>query len=143
MSDAVFWSVVFVVGALGTTYFSPLMNDFIFTWPVCLFAAFQSLIDRIALKHKHLTVRERLKSGVACLGFLAVCLLYFLVCRRLSLVFEWVFLGGFFAAVPLSLAARYLFVTRRWYLAWQVLATGLAFTAFYWSSVAFLYVRVR
>ena len=141
--EAIFWGVVFVVGACGTTYFSPLLNDFIFTWPVCLFAAFQSFIDRISLKHKHLTARERLTSGVACLVFLAVCLLYFLVCRRLSLVFEWVFLGGFFAAVPFSIAARQLFRNRRCYPAWQVLATALAFAAFYWSSVAFLHLRVR
>ena len=141
--ESIFWGLVFIVGAGGTTYLSPLMSDFIFTWPVCLFAAFQSLMDRIALKHKNLTIRERLKSGAACLVFLAVCLLYFLVCRRLSLVFEWVFLGGFFAAVPFSLAARHLFRTRRWHVAWQVLATVVAFAAFYWSSVAFLYLRVR
>jgi hypothetical protein len=119
------------------------MNDFIFTWPVCLFAAFQSFIDRIALRHKHLTRREQLKSGLACLVFLAVCLVYFLVCRRLSLVFEWVFLGGFFAAVPFSMAARHVFRNRRWYPAWQILTTALAFAAFFWSSVAFLHLRVR
>lgn len=141
--ESFFWGLVFTVGALGTTYFSPLMNDFIFTWPVCLFAAFQSFIDRIALRHKHLTRREQLKSGLACLVFLAVCLVYFLVCRRLSLVFEWVFLGGFFAAVPFSMAARHVFRNRRWYPAWQILTTALAFVAFFWSSVAFLHLRVR
>lgn len=87
-------------------------------------------------------VRERLKSGMACFVFLAACLLDFLVCRRLSLIFEWVFLGGVFAVVPFSVAARHLFRTRRWYFAWQVVATALAFAALYWSSVAFLYLRV-
>ena len=67
----------------------------------------------------------------------------FLACRRLSLVFEWVFLGGFLAAVPFSLAARHLLRARRWYPLWQVLATALAFAAFFWSPVVYLYLRVR
>jgi len=141
--ETAFWGMVFLVGACGTTFLSPALNEFVFTWPVCLFAVFQPFIDRVVLKRRQMTGRERLHSGLSCVVFLGGCLLYFLACRRLSLVFEWVFLGGFFAAVPFSLAAKHLFCARRWYPLWQVLATALAFVAFFWSPVVYLYLRVR
>ena len=75
--------------------------------------------------------------------FITTCLAYFLICRRLSLVFEWVFLIGFAAALPFSMFGRFAFAARRWHPLWMILWTALAFTAFYWSSVAFLYLRVR
>ena len=37
------------------------------------------------------------------LAFIAVCVVYFLVCRRLSLATEWVFLIGFAAALPIAI----------------------------------------
>ena len=147
------WFLVFVMGALGTTFLSPPMNDFIFTWPVCLFAAFQALMDRIVIRRAGLTGRDaapsssdrrdRWRSRLACLVFLGTCLLYFLACRRLSLVFEWVFLGGFAAAIPFSLAGKTLFRQRRWHWLWKTLCVAASFTAFFWSSVAFLHLRVR
>jgi hypothetical protein len=142
LRETMFWGLVFITGACGTTFLSPMINDFVFTWPVCLFAVFQSFVDRVALRHKQLSSRERVSSGIAGAVFITTCLFYFLVCRRLSLVFEWVFLSGFFAATPLSLAARHLFQNRRWSLIWKILLTASAFAAFYWSSVGFLHLRV-
>jgi len=138
-----YWASVFVAGAVGTTLLSPQMNEFVFTWPVSVFAAYQPFIDRISLSRKSLTRLDRIRSGLACAVFVAACLAYFLACRRLSLVFEWVFLVGFVAAAPVSLAGRFLFQHRRWTVVWRLLSTILAFAAFYWSSVAFLYLRVR
>jgi hypothetical protein len=146
------WFLVFLMGALGTTCLSPRMSDFIFTWPVCLFAAFQPLMDRIVVRrgelnhsdqsHSAQTRQSRWRSRLACLVFLSVCLLYFLACRRLSLVFEWVFLGGFAAAIPFSLTGKILFRQRRWHWLWKALCVAASFTAFFWSSVAFLHMRV-
>ena len=51
------------------------------------------------------------------------------------------FLCGFPAAVPFGLAGKYLFTTGRWVHAWRLLMTALDFSAFYWSSVAFLLLR--
>ena len=136
------WIMVFLIGSAGTTFLSPLMKDFIFTWPVCLFASFQILMDRIALTRRTISRRERWRSGLACIIFLATCLLYFLACRRLSLVFEWVFLGGFAAAIPFSIAGKILFRERRWHWVWKTICVAASFTAFFWSSVAFLHLRV-
>ena len=138
-----YWLSVFVSGALGTTLLSPRMNEFVFTWPVSVFAAYQPLIDRSSLERKSLSRQDQLRSGLAGCVFVTACVVYFLACRRLSLVFEWVFLVGFVAAVPVSLAGRFLFQHRRWFTVWRILTTMLAFTAFYWSSVVFLHLRVR
>ena len=137
------WILVFLIGSAGTTFLSPLMKDFVFTWPVCLFATFQMLMDRLALTRKTISRRERWRSGIACVIFLATCFLYFLACRRLSLVFEWVFLGGFAAALPFSMAGKILFRERRWHWVWKAVCVAASFTAFFWSSVAFLHLRVR
>lgn len=143
VQETIYWAIVFVAGALGTTFLSLLLNDFTFTWPVCLFAAFQMFVNRITIRHKQQPKSNWKISGAACLVFVAVCLCYFLICRRLSLVFEWVFLVGFLGAVPFSLAASHLFTTRRLFRFWKLFAASLAFTAFYWSSIAFLYAWVR
>lgn len=37
--------------------------------------------------------------------FIGTCVVYFLACRRLSLVFEWAFLMGFPGALPFCWAA--------------------------------------
>ncbi len=141
--ETLFWLLVFVAGAIGTTFLSPAMSDFVFTWPVSLFAAYQGLMDRISVGRQRLTRWDRIRSGAACLLFVCCCLLYFLVCRRLSLVFEWVFLVGFVAAVPFSVAGRLAFASRRWHGIWKSLFSVLAFSAFYWSSILFLHARVH
>ena len=105
---------------------------------------------------------QRVQSIVALLFLVTTCLAYFLLCRRLSLLFEWAFLGGFLAAVPFNLLSKNLFrpcdtwtgdasfcgndrtgwlSRNRWTKTWQFLLTGLGFSAFYWSSVAILYCR--
>jgi outer membrane protein assembly factor BamB len=138
-----YWGLVFISGALGTTFLSPWFRDFTFTWPVAVFATWQPLIDRLAVSRKQLTIQDRMRSGVACLNFITSCAIYFVACRRLSLVFEWVFLAGFPAALPFSLTGRRLSKSVRFGQLWKAVCTGLAFTAFYWSAVAFLFLRVR
>jgi hypothetical protein len=75
----------------------------------------------------------------AALLFAATCIGYFLLCRRLSLVFEWVFLGGFIAAVPLALVGRWLRGDGKYPALWRAMSIALEFSAYYWSSVAILW----
>jgi outer membrane protein assembly factor BamB len=144
-AETVYWILVFITGVSGTTLLSPWLRDFTFTWPVAVFATYQSLINRLAPRGKALTTRDRLRSRTACLIFIATCVFYFFACRRLSLVFEWVFLVGFPAALPFSLLGRHLSqsLNIQWRRFWKVVFTAVAFTAFYWSAVAFLFLRVR
>jgi hypothetical protein len=141
--ETLYWVLVFITGASGTTWLSPWLSEFTFTWPVAVFATYQPVIDRLSLSRQQLSIRDRLRSGIACLVFITSCVIYFLACRRLSLVFEWVFLVGFPAALPFSLLGKRLSNSVRGGRLWKILLTALAFAAFYWSAVAILFLRVR
>ena len=102
-SKLAFFATAFVAGALGTTYLSRWTGDFFFTWPVCVFVAFDWLARSLRWKRDaSATGADKLKEWFRVLIFVAVSLLYFLLCRRLSLVTEWVFLVGFPLALPFS-----------------------------------------
>ncbi len=138
---AAYWTVCFVLGGLGTTVLSRCCDSFIFTWPVCLYVAWHVAIGHLELRYSELTWRKRLTAAL-CMGlWLCVCIVYFLLCRRLSLLFEWAFLGGFLAALPFSIGGTHLFTHSRFTLTWRILTGALAFSVFYWSSVGYLLLR--
>ena len=136
-----FWTLTFFVGALGTTILSRWTQEFIFTWHICLFVAWHVAISNMSTRSANRTRMSRMQSASAAIFLLIVCLVYFLICRRLSLVFEWVFLCGFPAAVPFGLAGKYLFGSKRWAHEWRVTMTALGYSSFYWSSVTLLHLR--
>jgi hypothetical protein len=138
---AVFWTLAFLAGTVAMTPLSLARNEFVFTWPVSLFVAFQAMVQEVQVtrsagpRDRAAVWRSRI---VACI-FLAVCIGYYLLCRRLSLVFEWVFLSGFAAAIPVSLAGRWLAGRSRRPALIDVVFTAGAFTAYFWSSVMWLW----
>ncbi len=131
--------IAFVIAAVGTTLVSKLQNDFVFTWPLCLAVAFDQLLGMAA--HRNGDTRKR--SFVARLGdwlalgaFVLLCLIYFWICRRLSLAAEWPFLIGFPGGYPFLLVSR--MCARRDGWQWMVLewiCDAVAFTAFYGVAV--------
>ncbi|MBC8354636.1 MAG: PQQ-binding-like beta-propeller repeat protein [Planctomycetes bacterium] len=134
-----FWLTSFSAGALGTTFISRWQDDFVFTWPVCIFVAFQAAVAETRSRKQQPDGRKvRLRSVAAALLLVVSCLTYFLLCRRLSLVFEWVFLCGFAAALPFSIVASLCNRDRKWRVAWEAFFTLLAFTGFYWGAAAIL-----
>ncbi len=135
-------SLIFVLGALGTTLISNWAHSFVFTWPVSIFIAFQATVGEMDGRAARHAGRRRWRAVLVLCGFVVSCVVYFLVCRRLSLVFEWVFLCGFVAALPLTLAGRYAFQGRRWSWLWETIATAAAFTAFFWFAAGVLWLRV-
>ena len=137
-----FWTIAFVLGAAGTTVLSTWKGDFVFTWPVSLFIAFQAAVSEIRLDARRLDRSwSRWRARLVGATFVGCCVGYFLLCRRLSLVFEWVFLCGFAAAFPFALAGSHCFRERRWRFAWLCLMTFVAFASFYWSAVAVLWLK--
>ena len=107
-----------------------------FTWPVCLFVAFEPVAAAVRTQRPpKRSSRERRLNGMRVLVFLSVCLVYFLLCRRLSLVFEWSFLIGFVGAIPFCRLQQRIQRDSRWSLLLMPLTTGLAFTAFYICGV--------
>lgn len=136
----VLWPTSFLLGAVGTTLASRWTGDFVFTWHTCLFVAFQTLVSQMALGRRGVRA-SAWRSRLIALGFLAVCVGYFLLCRRLSLVFEWVFLCGFGPALPFSVAGMLMFREKKWRPLWQVLMVVAAFTSFHWGSAALLWLK--
>ncbi len=143
----VFYLLSFVGGALGTTLLSSWTQSFIFTWPVCIFAAFGMVVGETTsrsttpgpsdLQRSASRPRAWLTLGV----FLAVSLLYFLLCRRLSLVFEWVFLCGFAGAIPFFWLGQRWTAANRWSAWKEAVVAAAAFSGFYWFAAAVLWLR--
>ncbi|MGE0761380.1 MAG: hypothetical protein AB7O38_30480, partial [Pirellulaceae bacterium] len=136
--------LLFVLGAAGTSLFSRWRGDFVFTWHVCLFAAFQFALLSLPRRHSEESDGPRRFAAVLTLAlFVATCFAYYLACRRFSLVFEWVFLAGFGAALPCLLAQRWLLRhPSGWRFAIASPACCVAgYTLFYWSSAAVLWLR--
>ena len=136
----IFWLLAFSLGALGTTFLGRWLDELLFTWPVCLYVVFEALIFQAQLEKPtaELTRWQRWSPRVLIAVFAAVCFAYFLLCRRLSLLFEWSYLVGFPLASPLNCLTRkadgggFKLSVARW------LLTVAAFSAFYWSGVGLL-----
>lgn len=143
----VFRTLAFLAGALGTTFLSQWSREFIFTWPLCVFVCFDALGGDLKLRRRSVDTHslqrssrrgEWLRGGT----FLIVCLVYFLICRRLSLVFEWTYLMGFPAAVPFSmLAAKLRGRTGLLSVPLEMLLTFTGLIAFYTAVGAILSFR--
>ncbi|MEQ9410767.1 MAG: PQQ-binding-like beta-propeller repeat protein [Fuerstiella sp.] len=132
---------VLLPGAVGTTLLGNLTAEFVFTWPLCLYAALEFAALPAGAGAAHPGVFGFLRRRIPLLVLLCVCLGYFLICRRLSLVFEWAFLAGFPGALPVVwLANRVprLQVTR---LISRLAVSVLGFGCFFGTAVAFLKTR--
>ncbi|MGB7342700.1 MAG: PQQ-binding-like beta-propeller repeat protein [Pirellulaceae bacterium] len=139
-----FWVIVMLLGLFTGTIASRSTGDFVFTWPVTLFAAFQIAIYHSASRRsiKTFSQRKRWQDRFIAIGFLLVCLAYFIVCRRLSLVTQWVFLCGFVGALPLLLVSRRI-ATRssRWNLLAEFVLTLIGYAAFHWTTAILLSLK--
>jgi outer membrane protein assembly factor BamB len=138
------WQVVaFSLGLVGTTLISAITQEFEFTWPLSLAVAFQWVVMHMSMRRGEPVARPWLARGVLLL-FAVLLLSYFLLCRRLSLAFEWSFLVGFPAALPFLLIdkvrqprAKASQLAARWF--W----TLLAYSAFYWLGAGLMMWRYR
>ena len=130
-------AVAFLLGALGTTLLSAWSKQFVFTWPLSLFVAFQATTYALGKRPAGSLVAGLLRR-LPLLSFLLICLGYFFLCRRLSLAPQWVFLSGFWAAVPFLLWARRQSRCPRFAAVGELILLLVAFTAYYWGSVGVL-----
>ena len=97
----------FVGGCLGTTFLSGWTDEFIFTWPVSLFVAFEIAVSQLRSRSVTVSGHQRWRERLGLSFWLLTMLTYFLICRRLSLVFEWAFLIGPLGAWPVQLWANH------------------------------------
>ncbi len=135
-----FWTIAFVLGAIATPILGAAREELTFTWPVCLFAMFQAWVYQSDWGRRRLVSRPRLWSYLTGGLFLSSSYLYFWLCKRLSLVFEWTFLTGCLPAFPFAVIGARCSRGNRPILA-AVFWTSTTFAAFYWGAVGILLLR--
>ena len=136
-----FYGIAMTLGVVVGPIASVLTDDFVFTWPVVLFIAFEIAVYRSTL-HRFKTSNSRsrrLQDLTIAVMFVTICGAYFLLCQRLSLVTQWLFLCGFSTACPVVLVGRR-FSQRpgRWNLLAEFGLTLIAYTAFHYGTVLVL-----
>jgi outer membrane protein assembly factor BamB len=132
----VFFGLAFLLGVLGPNLFSALADEFLFSWPVSLFVAFQAALSAYVFATRPgLPHRARWLARLAAALFLLVVYLYYEACRAVGMYIFWCFLIGFPPALPLAYLAVRAQVNRqsKWAAAFWI---ALAFTAFFWSCQA-------
>ncbi|WP_372721639.1 PQQ-binding-like beta-propeller repeat protein [Novipirellula sp.] len=144
----VFVAVAVLLGIVAGTPASIATGDFVFTWPVALFALFAIAIQRSELRRplrspldgtrKQTNLISRSSFAV----FLIACVIYFVACRQMSLVTQWFFLWGFWAAAPALVVTRYWQSRTGWHsrvIEWVMIQ--IAFGLFFGSTAALLDYR--
>jgi outer membrane protein assembly factor BamB len=140
-----------VLGSLGTTFLSRTTGEFYFTWQLVLYVSCEPLARTIQLRRLRPGERPvgappptKRQAWLHWLFFLTINVAYFLLCRRLSLVFEWAFAAGIAGAVPFCWAMSRL-ANRQgtWNEPARHLLRLLAFAAFSLTGAALLATRYR
>ncbi|MEM9644255.1 MAG: PQQ-binding-like beta-propeller repeat protein [Planctomycetota bacterium] len=140
----IFWAFAMGLGVLVGPPASIASGDFVFTWPVSLFVTFQIVVYQSTMRRKGQprTRSKKWTDRTIAFAFLSICLGYFLLCRRLSLVTQWIFLCGFAAACPVLLCGRALARSQRHaHLLSELAITLVAFAAFFGSTCVLLNLR--
>ncbi|MCI0685007.1 MAG: hypothetical protein L0Y71_23160 [Gemmataceae bacterium] len=135
------FAVTGAVGVAGLRVCRRVRDEFLWTWPVALFAGFQITLQTIvaveAVEAGPDRARRRWLSRGVVLAFLAMCWLYYVACQQLGLATAWAFLIGFLPAWPLAAPAARSWVARAsWWRRGAWLAA--AYSVFYWSGGAFI-----
>ena len=138
----VFWTAAFVFGVFGTSVYNRIAGPFVFTWPVCLFVAHQLTLNAVVRSNAEPRPRgSRWIPALAVTCFVAVCVLYFLVCRRLNHAVQWMFLFGFFPSWAVAVPGAYRMHSPGPLLR-DVLWAAASFTLFYWSGAVAIWLKM-
>lgn len=139
----VFVAVAVFLGIVAGTPASVATGDFVFSWPVALFALFALAIQRSEIRRPlrsppdGTTNQSNLISRSSFVVFLIACVIYFVACRQMSLVTQWSFLWGFWAAALALVTTRYWQNRKGWHsrvIEWVMIqiAFGLFFGSTAW-----------
>jgi len=140
---AALWSAVVLAGAVGSAVLHRLQTDYVFTWPLALWAAFQILVSfSWSTRGSRLWSWSRARCYGVGLAFVLLCGLYFHLCRWLGLAIEWSFLTGFIGALPFAVLAAWLGRAQQSFSLGHAIALVASFSAYYWASVGFAFWQI-
>lgn len=110
VSQSVFWIVIIFCGLVGSPILNRWQSEYIFLWPLVLWAVLQLTVLAIVWAERQPNRRRaRWLSRCAGLGFIGASALYFHLCRKLGLNIEWSFLTGLLPGFPAAALAAYEF----------------------------------
>jgi len=126
----VFGLVSFALGLIGTKLYGHWADAFVFTWPVCMYVAFRTLlIVSVWAGEQPWSLRRRGITALALLAFLTLGYAYYRLCLATGFVMGWCFLAGFLPAMPVAaIAAK---TNRRWL---RFASDAVAFGIYFWCS---------
>ena len=135
------WLAILVFGVAATPIANRYSSEFVFTWPLALFAVHQ--VTLVAVFWSQQPARGRLGAWAADAGAVLLilsCLVYYQLTRSFSLAPAWYFLLTFLPAWPVAVpAARRL---RRHGRLWADLVwLLLAFSVYFWLSGGLMLLR--
>jgi len=101
LTRCVFWAMVILVGVVGSPLINRRQSDYVFLWPIVLWAALQlTVLSIIWAEHQANRRRARWVSRMTGILFFGVSALYFHLCRKSGLSIEWGFLSALLPAFP-------------------------------------------
>ena len=136
-----FWLGILVLGVAATPIGNRHASEFVFTWPLSLFAVHQFALAAVYWSRQPTRGRLGVWAGTAGAGFLMLaCFAYYELTRSLSLAPAWYFLLTFLPAWPLAVpAARKL--QRPGNLGIDLVWMLLAFSVYFWAAGGLLLLR--
>ena len=140
VSRVIYWLTTIAIGVLGSPFINTRQAEYVLLWPLVLWTTFQLTINTITWTER-LADRKfyRWHSRASGLFFIATCAVYFHLCRSLGYAIEWSFLTGFLPAFPVAaIAARFLTKRHRFWPAFDLVASALSFSTYFWFSVIFI-----
>ena len=143
--SSLFWLMVLVFGATGSPFLNRWRHDYVFLWPLVLWAAMQMTANTIDwAEHQPDRRSARWRSRGAGLLFLGIDALYFHLCRKLGLSIEWGFLSGLLPGFVVAALVAY---EHRRPSRCRTILDGvfaiLSFTIYFWSSALLIKWSLR
>jgi hypothetical protein len=136
-----FWSSALVLGLVSTPLANRWSEGFVFTWPVSVFVIHQWVL--VAVVGSTRPSSRKLPDWIApaaVLSFVAVCAVYYDLCRRLNLPVAWVFLAGLLPSWLLAVPLAYRFPRVRGAWVWTLWTMAL-FSLYFWAAAGWLWLR--
>jgi outer membrane protein assembly factor BamB len=115
-------AVLFALAALGPNLLSAVVDDCLFTWPMCLYVGLEMTALECSPPNSR---RSGLRPRLAIAAFVLVCGLYFAACQMVGMPIGWYFLMGLVPATPFALLSARLRRRSR-----DVASRGLAVLSF-------------